>query len=44
MARRNGYKPEQSSDLYITDGDQIDWMYGVYRIFSYTWELYPAEH
>ncbi len=44
MARRNGYKPEQSSDLYITDGDQIDWMYGTYRIFSYTWELYPAEH
>ena len=44
MARRNGYKPEQSSALYITDGDQIDWMYGVYRIFSYTWELYPAEH
>jgi murein tripeptide amidase MpaA len=44
MAQRNGYKPEQSSDLYITDGDQIDWMYGRYRIFSFTWELYPIEH
>lgn len=44
MALRNGYKPEQSSDLYITDGDQIDWMYGRYRIFSFTWELYPTEH
>jgi hypothetical protein len=33
----------QSSDLYITDGDQIDWLYGRYRIFSYTWELYPPE-
>ena len=44
MAQRNGYKPEQSSDLYITDGDQIDWMYGRYRIFSFTWELYPTEH
>jgi hypothetical protein len=33
----------QSSDLYITDGDQIDWMYGVHRIFSFTWELYPPE-
>jgi hypothetical protein len=43
MAARNGYKAEQSSDLYITDGDQIDWMYGRYRIFSYTWELYPPE-
>jgi hypothetical protein len=44
MAQRNGYKPEQSSRLYITDGDQIDWMYGRYRIFSFTWELYPTEH
>ncbi|HEV7809001.1 MAG TPA: M14 family metallopeptidase [Candidatus Limnocylindrales bacterium] len=43
MAARNGYKPEQSSDLYITDGDEIDWMYGRERIFSYTWELYPPE-
>ncbi len=43
MAKLNGYKPEQSSDLYITDGDQIDWMYGVHRIFSFTWELYPPE-
>jgi carboxypeptidase T len=44
MALRNGYKPMQSSSLYITDGDQIDWMYGRYRIFSFTWELYPPEH
>lgn len=43
MAARNGYKPMQSSDLYVTDGDQIDWMYGRYRIFSFTWELYPRE-
>ncbi len=43
MAALNGYKAKQSSDLYITDGDQIDWMYGKYRIFSYTFELYPAE-
>jgi carboxypeptidase T len=43
MADRNGYTPEQSSDLYITDGDQIDWMYGQERIFSFTWELYPTE-
>jgi hypothetical protein len=43
MAKLNGYKAEQSSDLYITDGDQIDWMYGVHRIFSFTWELFPPE-
>ena len=43
MASRNGYKPEQSSDLYVSDGDETDWMYGRYRIFSYTWELYPKD-
>lgn len=43
MAARNGYTPMQSSDLYRTDGDQIDWMYGRHRIFSFTWELYPRE-
>lgn len=43
MAALNGYTPEQSSDLYISDGNQIDWMYGVYRIFSYTFELYPSD-
>jgi hypothetical protein len=43
MAARNGYTPMQSSDLYVTDGDQIDWMYGRHRIFSFTWELYPPE-
>ena len=43
MAARNGYKAEQSSDLYITDGDQIDWLYARHRIFSFTFELYPTE-
>ena len=43
MAARNGYVAKQSSDLYVTDGDQIDWMYGKHRIFSYTFELFPAE-
>ena len=43
MARTNGYKAEQSSDLYITDGDQIDWLYAKYRIFTYTFELFPTE-
>jgi carboxypeptidase T len=43
MAALNGYTPKQSSDLYITDGDQIDWLYGTQRIFSYTFELFPTE-
>ncbi len=43
MAATNGYRAMQSSDLYITDGDQIDWMYGRHRIFSFTVELYPPE-
>ena len=32
----------QSSSLYVTDGDEIDWAYGVQRIFMYTFELYPS--
>jgi hypothetical protein len=43
MARTNGYTAEQSSDLYVTDGDEIDWLYGRYRIFTFTFELYPTE-
>ena len=39
MARTNGYKPEQGSDLYITRGGSRDYLYGVYRIFTYTFEM-----
>ncbi|HEU4674014.1 MAG TPA: M14 family zinc carboxypeptidase [Candidatus Limnocylindrales bacterium] len=39
MAATNGYRPEQASDLYITSGTTRDFEYGVYRIFSYTFEL-----
>ena len=28
MASLNGYTPMQSSRLYVTDGDEIDWAYG----------------
>ncbi len=44
MAATNGYRPEQSSDLYVTDGDEIDWLYGVHRIFVYTFEMYPGNN
>src|SRR4029079_19075951 len=42
MAATNGYTPMQSSGLYITDGDFVDWAYGVHRIFAFTFEMYPA--
>lgn len=42
MAATNGYTAKQSSSLYVTDGDEIDWAYGVEHIFMYTFELYPS--
>jgi carboxypeptidase T len=41
MAATNGYAAMQSSAMYPTDGDQIDWMYGRQGIFSFTFEMYP---
>jgi carboxypeptidase T len=41
MAASNGYKPEQASDLYISSGTSRDWLYGRYRIFSFTFEMSP---
>jgi carboxypeptidase T len=35
------FTPMQSSDLYITDGSNLDWMYGAHRIFAFTFELFP---
>ncbi|PWI17747.1 carboxypeptidase [Streptomyces sp. Act143] len=42
MAASNGYTPEQSSDLYITDGSIDDWLWGNQKIFAYTFEMYPT--
>ncbi|MEU0072152.1 M14 family metallopeptidase [Streptomyces sp. NPDC006332] len=42
MAASNGYTPEQSSDLYITDGSIDDYLWGTHKIFSYTFEMYPS--
>lgn len=42
MAKTNGYTAMQSSGLYVTDGDEIDWAYGHHRIWMYTFELYPS--
>jgi carboxypeptidase T len=41
LAQTNGYTPEQASDLYITDGTINDWLWGTYKIWSYTFEMYP---
>ncbi len=42
MAETNGYGVMQSAEWYVTDGDQIDWMYARHGIFSFTLELYPG--
>ncbi|WP_086715789.1 M14 family metallopeptidase, partial [Streptomyces angustmyceticus] len=42
MATTNGYTPEQSSDLYITDGSIDDWLWGDQKVFAYTFEMYPT--
>jgi carboxypeptidase T len=36
------YTPQQMSNLYITDGTSVDWMYGAHRIFEFTIEMYPS--
>jgi len=41
MANLNGYTPEQASDLYVTDGSIDDWLWGVHKIWGYTFEMYP---
>jgi len=43
MAGTNGYTPEQSSALYITDGDITDWMWGQARVFTFVFEMYPSD-
>ncbi len=42
LAASNGYTPQQSSDLYITDGSINDWMWAEHDILSLTFEMYPA--
>ncbi len=44
MAARNGYRPEQASDLYITSGTTRDFLYGMYRTFSYTFEMSVVDY
>jgi carboxypeptidase T len=39
MQRTTGYHAQQSSDLYITDGDWNDWMYGALHRYPITIEM-----
>jgi hypothetical protein len=39
MQATNGSTAQQSSDLYITDGDWNDWMYGALHRYPFTVEL-----
>ncbi|GAA1658214.1 hypothetical protein GCM10009679_74250 [Saccharothrix algeriensis] len=41
MAATNSYTAEQGSDLYVTDGDITDWLWGDQRVWTYTFEMYP---
>jgi carboxypeptidase T len=41
-AALNGYRPEQASDLYITDGTAHDWSYHQQGIFHFTFEMGPG--
>ncbi len=44
MAASNGYRPIQASSLYITSGTTRDFMYGMYRTYSYTFELSVTDY
>ncbi|MGW5875691.1 M14 family metallopeptidase [Nocardiopsis terrae] len=41
MAQSNGYTPQQSSDLYVTDGSINDWLWADQGIVNFTYEMYP---
>jgi hypothetical protein len=44
MAKTNGYRAQQASDLYLTSGRFGDFAYGRYRIFHYTFELSTRDY
>ncbi|HYO42158.1 MAG TPA: M14 family metallopeptidase, partial [Candidatus Limnocylindrales bacterium] len=44
MASTNDYRPQQASDLYVSSGTSRDYLYGRYRVFSYTFELSSVDY
>lgn len=39
MGKRNGYRPEKASEMYISSGDSCDWAYQTSGVFAFTFEL-----
>ncbi|MCK4445207.1 MAG: hypothetical protein KAW09_11725, partial [Thermoplasmata archaeon] len=39
---REQYIPMRGSNLYLTSGDDVDWMYGELGILSFVVEIYPS--
>lgn len=39
MAATNGYRPQQSSDLYLSSGTFSSWIHGKHRVFGFVFEL-----
>ena len=44
MATTSRYRAQQASDLYLTSGRFGDFLYGRYRIFTYTFELSTRDY
>jgi len=42
IAERDGYIAEQSSDMYVSDGDGDDWAYHAQGVFRLTLEMAPG--
>jgi len=43
-AGMTGYRPMQSSELYVATGDTCDWAWGAKGIFCFTFELTPRSN
>lgn len=41
LAAMTGYRPMQSSELYVATGDAADWAWAEHKVFSLTFELTP---
>jgi Zinc carboxypeptidase len=44
MAQSNGYKAQQASDLYISDGNMRDWLWGQEAVFAYGVEMWGGQY
>jgi hypothetical protein len=44
LAGTNGYRAQQGSDLYLSSGTTRDYLYGKYRVFSFTFELSAVDY